>query len=77
MKYDFDKLEDIEYFAEFELLHGHDGPVNRFVAISRAMEICATGEYTPSDLANALDKALEFLEMFGTRKSTEFAHLGF
>lgn len=77
MKYDFNNLDHIEDFAECELLHGYEGPVDRFVAIARAMDICAAGTYTPNDVANGLDKALSLLELSGTRRSTEFAHLGY
>ena len=77
MNYDFNNLDDIESFAEYELLHGHDGPVNRFTAICRAMELCVSGEYKPRDVAEGLEKAIALLEISGTRRSTEFAHLGY
>jgi hypothetical protein len=78
MEYDFNNLDHIEQFAMFELLHGHDGPVDRFIAISRAMRICAQREYTPSDIANGLHTALRILEQEGGYlHSTEFACFGF
>lgn len=95
MNYNFDSLrqpEDInklvaeyERFADSELLHTHDGPVARFSAISRAMEILAKpesytryfGPYNHEDIANCLDMALTMLEEQGDRQSTEFGQLGY
>lgn len=41
------------------LTHGCDGPVTRFVVISRALELASVGAYCTDAIANALDAALD------------------
>lgn len=44
--------------AKEEIAHTSDGPVTEFVAISRALEMTASGNWGVSTVANALDSVL-------------------
>lgn len=59
------RLEDLTLLTRRNivglLLDRTDGPVDRFVAISRAMDVAQTKTFTPDEVTNGLIEALDIL----------------
>lgn len=55
-----------------DLLSQCDGPVTRFVAISRAIELAYAKTFDSETISNALSDALDFLSENGDLSTNEF-----
>lgn len=51
-------------FAKEEIMHGCDGPLTRFVLISRAVKLAAKNKFSSDAVANGLSEALEAIGDF-------------
>lgn len=55
-----------------DLISQSDGPVTKFVVVSRAIEIALTQEYDAVTISNALMDAMDYIDDNGSLPTNEF-----